>query len=425
MNITSEVLENELDKLHIHFINDIFLADTHHTDHMDKELFKDFNAILHIIIHNLSIDDLQINKLANTYLASGLTYIIAMNHLNSIQNELTHIYLNCNKNDDIIALYKTYTTLKNRVGKAYLKRYLKQLQSQNQIRLIRLSELIEKNVLTHYEAHIIWLNSIAEALIDRDVKKFPILNSKLCSFGKWLHDDAVTLISNKSKYNSIYNLHENLHQYSSHIEGLLKSKSIKHLSCMSYLEKMEMASLEIGTELALIDNKMMIAKATKDPLTGVLNRSLLEQVFFNQYEIALATEGHFIMAMCDLDNFKLINDTYGHVCGDLVLKSFANILKKGLRSSDIIVRYGGEEFIIILPASNYELAYKILNTQRIAFQNSSIENNGMNIQATVSIGIVEITFIDDLPMDDLFNYFLEKADKNLYSAKNEGRNRVK
>jgi len=425
MNVSSKVLENELNKLHIHFVNDIFLADTCHITNIDKKLFKNFNTVFHIIIHNLSIDDLQINELANTYLASDLTYIIAMNHLNSIQNELTHIYLNCSKNDDIIALYKTYTTLKNHVGKAYLTRYLNQLQSQNQVRLIRLSELMEKNVLTYYEAHILWLNSIAEALIDKDIKKFPILSSKLCSFGKWLHDDAKTLISNKSKYNSIYEIHESLHQYAFHIEGLFKSRYIKHLSCMSYLEKMEMASLEIGTELALIDNKMMIAKAVKDPLTGVLNRSLLEQVFFNQYEIALATESHFIMAMCDLDNFKLINDTYGHICGDLVLKSFANILKRGLRSSDIIVRYGGEEFIIILPASSYESAYKILNTQRIAFQNSSVENNGISIQATVSIGIVEITFMDALHIDDVFNYFLEKADQNLYLAKNEGRNRVK
>ena len=425
MNSTQESISLELTKLHLYFVNDIFLIDSEGGTDMQKTLFKRFNKIFHVLIHNTELSTAETEDIINTYLDSNLPYIIAINHFNTIQNELTRIYLDLGQNDTVFSLFNTYTKIKNSFGKAYLNRYLNQLRSNNQIRLIRLGELMEKNVLNYYETHIVWLNDITKALMSGNVDDVPPLCPKKCEFGKWLNSGAKAIISNNSKFSSINQLHEDLHQYAHNILNLLKSHHLKHLSCMSYLEKMEMTSLEIGTELALIDNKMMIAKASKDPLTGVLNRSLLEQIFTNQYEIAVATESKFIIAMCDLDNFKLINDTYGHVAGDLVLKSFANLLKKGLRSSDAIVRYGGEEFVIILPVSDSKLAYNILDKQRLDFQNSSVQSNNIDIYATVSIGIAEVNFIDNMSIDDIFSYYLEKADANLYHAKQEGRNRVK
>jgi diguanylate cyclase (GGDEF)-like protein len=281
--------------------------------------------------------------------------------------------------------------------------------------------------LQYYEQHIIWLDNIADALLQSDTALLPALNTKVCAFGQWLHSEGKHVISNNSKFSAINKLHDTLHAYMHQILILLPYNGDKFHLTLTFLEKMEMLSLEIGTELALIDSSMLIAKAAKDPLTGVLNRSLFDQLFFNQYEIAQATERSFILAMCDLDHFKVINDTYGHLAGDLLLKHFANIVKKVLRSSDIVIRYGGEEFVIILPALTAEQGASVLDKVRLEFQNSSVSYNDTCINATVSIGMTVVpsdeTNITNL--QECINTYIDRADTQLYKAKKEGRNRVK
>ena len=167
----------------------------------------------------------------------------------------------------------------------------------------------------------------------------------------------------------------------------------------------------------------MNKRVTKDTLTGALNRNALRIVFDSQNELSLPTSNPFVLAVCDLDRFKKINDTHGHVAGDKVLKSFVDVAKKYIRNSDVIIRYGGEEFVIILPAVNKENGLEVLEKICRSFEESTLEFEGKNLNATVSIGMMEIK-----PEKAFKNSFIDEyimiADQKLYTAKHSGRNRV-
>jgi diguanylate cyclase (GGDEF)-like protein len=124
--------------------------------------------------------------------------------------------------------------------------------------------------------------------------------------------------------------------------------------------------------------------------------------------------------MLDIDHFKKINDTYGHKCGDLVLKKLAATCQQVLREVDIIGRIGGEEFAILLPETDKEQAIEVAERLREAIGNAEVAiENGRPVRFTASIGVTSLTG-EDKNMDVLLNI----ADKALYQAKNAGRNKV-
>ena len=145
---------------------------------------------------------------------------------------------------------------------------------------------MQKSIISYYEAHIKWLDQLVEMVEKQDTTLLPELNSTKCTFGKWLIHEGKSVISNNSKHKEINALHRNLHFIASKLQHLLNGEGCDCHAGMTYLEKAEFLSLEIGTELALIDNKIIMSSARKDPLTNLLNRSLLEQMFYDQYEIA-------------------------------------------------------------------------------------------------------------------------------------------
>ncbi len=160
-------------------------------------------------------------------------------------------------------------------------------------------------------------------------------------------------------------------------------------------------------------------KAYKDGLTEVFNRRFLEEKakeLFLQYKLSDAQVG---IIMLDIDNFKKINDTYGHDVGDLVLIALVNTIKQIIRKNDIFIRYGGEEFIIILPNSNIENTYKIAEKIRQEIEKVKIHIGDKHFSFTISLGISEI-HKDDKSIYDA----IKRADMNLYKAKRNGKNRV-
>jgi diguanylate cyclase (GGDEF)-like protein/PAS domain S-box-containing protein len=145
-----------------------------------------------------------------------------------------------------------------------------------------------------------------------------------------------------------------------------------------------------------------------------MDRSVVELSRAQRYDNALS------VLMLDIDHFKLINDTYGHQAGDLVLKSLAQIFQEVLRNVDIIGRLGGEEFAAVLPETGIEIATEVAERLRQVISSSEVVlTDGNKIQFTVSIGIA--AFIDENSNIDML---LSEADKALYRAKQSGRNRV-
>ncbi len=125
------------------------------------------------------------------------------------------------------------------------------------------------------------------------------------------------------------------------------------------------------------------------------------------------------IAMVDADHFKNVNDTYGHLVGDKALVHIASVLKAGLRECDILVRYGGEEFLVLLPDTSSSRAALPLDRLRGRLAGQKFLNRNAEISLSISIGIATLSTLDKNPMD-----VIERADKALYAAKRSGRNRV-
>ncbi len=157
----------------------------------------------------------------------------------------------------------------------------------------------------------------------------------------------------------------------------------------------------------------------RDPMTGLNNRRFLEEYVETLVASVHRKKTHAAILMLDLDYFKMVNDTHGHDAGDAVLKALANVLKQAVRASDLVIRYGGEEFLIILVDSTAEQAAGVAENIRGAVEALKIQVGGIVLQKTISIGIA------DFPSDsDTFWQAVKFADVALYQAKEKGRNRV-
>ncbi len=165
--------------------------------------------------------------------------------------------------------------------------------------------------------------------------------------------------------------------------------------------------------------KTLKESAFKDALTGLYNRRFLEESFENLVAGVLRRGTTLGLLMCDLDFFKQTNDVYGHDVGDMVLKEAASNIRKSVRTSDLVIRFGGEEFLVLLidikPGDSFEVAEKI----REKIEESKVKIAGGFIQKTISIGVSEFP-------TDTQNFWeaIKFADVALYKAKERGRNRV-
>ncbi len=160
-------------------------------------------------------------------------------------------------------------------------------------------------------------------------------------------------------------------------------------------------------------------RANKDSLTGLYNKAyIMEQL---KYHINLATsiKKPFSIIMLDIDYFKKVNDTYGHLCGDYVLKKLSSIFLEQTRSVNITGRYGGEEFIILASQSNAQSAFNFAERLRTLIENIQFSYEGKNFKITISCGVAELTNKIKKP-----EVLIANADKALYQAKNSGRNRT-
>lgn len=168
--------------------------------------------------------------------------------------------------------------------------------------------------------------------------------------------------------------------------------------------------------------RTLAEEVMRDPLTGVYNRNQLKHVLEKEFEAAARHARPLSIAFVDLDDFKKINDRWGHLAGDQVLRNFAQTLQKYLRGSDIVARYGGEEFLVVLPGTDEEAALKVL--QRILAEVTRLPMAVIDEQAlhiTFSAGLATHGTVEQFVSVD---QLLKAADEALYGAKREGRNRV-
>jgi diguanylate cyclase (GGDEF)-like protein/PAS domain S-box-containing protein len=156
-------------------------------------------------------------------------------------------------------------------------------------------------------------------------------------------------------------------------------------------------------------------KASKDKLTGISNRDNFEELFLDEIKYARTHSKALSLMLFDIDNFKNINDTYGHQAGDNILSELANLVSNNIKTSDVFARWGGEEFVLLLPNSNIEGATALAKKLRDVIEQHQFNYSN---RVTVSFGVAQLIAEDD--RTTLF----QKADDALYTAKRNGRNRV-
>lgn len=165
--------------------------------------------------------------------------------------------------------------------------------------------------------------------------------------------------------------------------------------------------------------KKLQEQAIRDPLTNVYNRRYMAEFLDGEIARAKREEYPVSVVIMDMDFFKQFNDNYGHKCGDVVLQAFANFLLDHTRRGDVVCRYGGEEFVILMPNASLEVSYERVEEWRQAFCESAIPYAGMKFSTTFSAGVA--AFPEHGPTGDAI---LQAADQALYRSKDSGRNRV-
>lgn len=179
--------------------------------------------------------------------------------------------------------------------------------------------------------------------------------------------------------------------------------------------------LNIGILAAIaISNSFLFEMTTTDMMTKLRMKHYFYQQLLEKMDASLQSNDKLCVVMIDIDHFKKFNDTYGHSCGDAVLKFVAKLIQSNVRSFDLAARYGGEEFCVLLPST--ELVDARLTAERIreAVANSITEYDGLQLNVTISLGVAEY----DPKRDVSGKNIIDRADKAMYVAKQSGRNRV-
>jgi diguanylate cyclase (GGDEF)-like protein len=169
-----------------------------------------------------------------------------------------------------------------------------------------------------------------------------------------------------------------------------------------------------------LQNELKLLAAT-DPLTKLYNRRYFTQTAKHIFDLARREKKDLSLIMLDIDKFKNVNDTYGHDVGDMVIVALANQLIEYHRQSDIACRFGGEEFVILLPNTSLDNAVSLAQDIRLDVENLNIQTNNSQLKFTISLGVSKVNFNDEINIEKA----LKRADDALYDAKRSGRNMVR
>ncbi|WP_461830109.1 diguanylate cyclase [Aquifex sp.] len=263
-------------------------------------------------------------------------------------------------------------------------------------------------------SHIEWMINFLKDMELLNSHPSVEIDHKRCELGKILGKRSFKDIELDKK---VRNIHENLHTLAKHIYSSLQSRNYLN-ALLNYTKCVKTSHSLIN--LLSIENLKLVKEANYDPLTGLLNRRQLFRILSDIVDLAKLTGNPFTLAIIDIDNFKQINDKYGHLVGDCILKEIANIMKQSFGKSDYLFRYGGEEFLVIMPSTSLEEALKALERfkENVEKHKFSLDHQECP-KVTVSIGVC-----GDIGEHKDIKGYIDCADKKLYIAKRSGKNRI-
>lgn len=370
-----------------------------------------------------SSEEMQCNAMIEELAGEGTPFMLFSHQFGVLRNLLIKQALaqrTLLETRKIIALFEE---MEEQFASVYLRVFLSRLGSRNHLRLSHIQALSDKNILIYFESHLEWVKQLVTAVATRDPLLMPELDPVCCQFGGWLNTEGSRLIRDKSHIAQIRKLHEALHHVVLEVSGIMQHRRASG-PIYALLKKAETYSLELGNEISLLNSIVIMSVYNKDPLTGFLNRRFLDRVLINQMEIAKATESSFSIIMFDIDHFKKLNDKHGHNTGDRALEHIAGIVRETLRQSDLVFRFGGEEFLLVAPSTGNVQAHLLAEKLRQRIHDNPLPGE-TPIAISASFGVSEITPASYAVVDTaLVRDVIAECDGKLYAAKRRGRNRV-
>jgi diguanylate cyclase len=237
-----------------------------------------------------------------------------------------------------------------------------------------------------------------------------------CDFGKWCRDQTYTYLSNDEDFLLISKAHQEMHDIARVLA--LKSTLDDTITKEDY-DVLSEKEQELTSLLLKLKDKLHEQMSKIDFLTGVPTRQPFFQTLSKEHARALRTGQRCVIALIDLDNLKDVNDTYGHLSGDKVLKDAAEYLIRNLRKYDSICRYGGDEFLICIPQTTPDAAREIITRLQMGLSSLPIkldEGIGLNITASVGAAV--------MATEQSIDEIIVQADGALYNAKRKGKNQI-
>ncbi len=223
----------------------------------------------------------------------------------------------------------------------------------------------------------------------------------------------VTDIENIAQLDNIDEITEKLSQLSRDLKSTIVKVKREINKTRKELEKSAQTINHLKEELEKLKEKTII-----DELTQILNRRGIMEFLTREYARSKRFKSPLSVLMIDIDDFKKVNDTYGHTVGDKVLKTIAQILKTKLRATDVVGRYGGEEFLVVLPETDLQAALTVAEKLRTEVAKKTFKYKDQVFKVTISLGAAQLK--EGESIEELIN----RADQALYTSKRSGKNRT-
>ena len=267
--------------------------------------------------------------------------------------------------------------------------------------------------------HIKWLAKLHEYLICDAPLPNNVCESDAyhhCEFGCWYYNEIPDAVKDTVEFQEIGEVHKEMHIAARLLLVAWQDTTRDELQEYQYFIKQQ------NRLMTLIDrarDRLNVVLMSYDNLTGALRREAFMLLFEKTLQQSKRSQTQFCIVMLDLDYFKKINDTYGHLIGDKVLQQSALTISRCLRDYDSLCRYGGEEFILLLPDTTVDEAAAIIERIRKSVEHQTvITNENLEVKVTLSAGISSVELDKDISTN------IDYADRELYRAKSEGRNRI-
>lgn len=266
--------------------------------------------------------------------------------------------------------------------------------------------------------HVEWLSLLHKTIIcNLPSSNLLSMHDHNCDFGKWYYSVTHPELIENREFIHPGETHKSLHVIANRILDQYENNVVTNENEYDLFIDTEK---QFFNELNNFIDDVLSTKSKFDYLTNIPNRKLVTLILKKEYSKVTRNSSECYVAFADIDHFKHVNDTYGHIVGDIVLKEIARYFSDTIRGYDTVGRYGGEEFIFCFPNTDLNEAHEILERIRCGIEELSIPIDESNkIKITCSFGLSKMS------TDNTLTEIIDQADNAMYVAKNSGRNRIK